>query len=216
MAAHTPRERTHEQRDNKMHPERQGDAEAHPPREGRGREHLPLAADVEEARPERHPNTEPGKDERGCKPERACERLNRPEEILGAVVQEGPPEHGGKGAADRIAERGERVARTRKEVAHAVEYGLVGEADEECSHDHRDEHRQDRHEGAAACNPVQCLPPAIRLFGLRLRARRLSARRLHARRDGAHAALAIGSPAIMRPSSSRDVVPGTSPMTAPR
>src|SRR5690606_26849441 len=200
-----------------------------------------LTSDVEQARTERQRHAEARRDERGGVGERLGERADRQGEAVRLEVHDGTAEQRRVRAADGLAERDEGVAGPCEEVGRGRLHLLVGEGDHDRPGDDREQHGARRHGPRAAHRLLQGLgQPARRVDGvvpdgraghagpllLQLLGRAGVELRLLGgvapltRLGRAHATSPFAScgeiPAIMRPSTSRGVSPGTMPTTLPR
>ena len=200
-------------------------------RRRRRHEHLAAATDVEQADAEAQRDTEAGRDERCREAQRLGERLDAVGEPRAAEVVDRALEQRGVRARDRLPDRAEKVAGASEEVAGCGLHVLVAQDDEDRAGHEREQHGEHRDHRAAAGDLPQgeCEATAFRV-GLGRRAGLLGR---HARlallecdigflplgRDllVAHAAsVPTCSPAIMSPSTSRGVSPGTMPTMPPR
>src|SRR5690606_22923233 len=227
---------TGEDAEHEVDPDRQVHAEPDVPGEDRTDDDLALATDVEQPRPEGEPEAEPGGDQWRGVGQGLGERAQRPADGVLAEVDDRAGEQRRVGVTDRLPCRGQRVAGAAEEVSGALLHLGVGHRDQHGPDRQRQDDRQERHHRAAG---GQFSDEALRP---RLRGRRL-ARSLRGHRClpafthvtaplpdsppsrlsmtvgcafASRSAFSGAIPAIISPSASRSVSPGTMPTMEPR
>src|SRR5690606_35835949 len=202
-------------------------------------------ADVEHARPERHRDAEPGEDERYGEDHGLRQQPTRPGEGLGPVYKERPAEQGVVGGGDGVPRGGEHVPGPCEEVAGRLLHPGVGAGDEDGAEHERDDDGEQGDEPAAgqdvthdlcgaAGRPLRgdlllrgrglgddvarvllLVPDLLLAHGASSLMSSAAARAVRCSADWTRAS-SSGTPAIMRPRTSRSVSPGTTPTTRPR
>src|SRR5690606_1299188 len=163
---------------------------------------------------ERQPDAQTGGDQRGGELQRLGEGTDADGEGVRVEVVDRTAEQGGVGAADRAADGCEGVAGALEEVSERGLDVLIGRGDHDRPDDGGGDDGEQRDRRVAGDHAVDRIAPSGGRWHVRAELGRL-------RLGGGHACTpSIGwsalTPAIMSPSFSRGVSPGTIPTTRPR